>query len=428
MANVPAPLCTTLLQKHIGPGGHYQWRQVDGNTTTGSGQQIMMLTADLALLEDESYLALVQEYASDIKQLEKDFAAAWYKLMSRDMGPVTRCLGEEVPPPQPWQDQLPAEPSGPVPKAALKKTYTKVMDLLESGAESVAEADMVDGKPFYGAQMVQLAYRCAATYRDTNHFGGCNGARIALEPQSEWAVNAGLDSVIDTLTSMPAEPHSTAPMRGVGSLGSSPASFNVSLADTIVMAGNAALEKAGAGRMPFCAGRVDATAASEADLAPRVFSSDPFGVQQVKDDMLLAGLSFREGVALAGRLRSPVLQRKMGYSGSWASGKNITVLSNAYFTTLLGESWQPLPSAAEGLPSSNPEFTNANGTRFMTKSDLALTLDPELLSIVMEYAADNELFLKEFGRAWTKLMNADRFSGPAGNVCSPYMEGRGMLE
>ena len=122
--------------------------------------------------------------------------------MSRDMGPVSRCLGKDVPPARSWQDPLSDSSSGgrrrsnqPSPALLARELGASLEDGGSSALNGAAEPDLVDGKPTFVAQFIQLAYRCAATFRRTDYFGGCNGARIRLPPQSEWPVNSGLDKV-----------------------------------------------------------------------------------------------------------------------------------------------------------------------------------------------------------------------------------------
>jgi hypothetical protein len=130
---------------------------------------------------------------------------------------------------------------------------------------------------------------------------------------------------------------------------------------------------------------------------------------EVRDLQEISGLTVREWVVLHGRLRSSTYQIMQGYSGSWTS--ETTVLSNAYFGTLLNNTWQ-LQTSIGGLN----EY--ASTSVYMTPEDVALIWDPEYLAIVQEYASNNTLFLEEFANAWTTLVNIDRFDGPTGNLCS----------
>lgn len=113
-----------------------------------------------------------------------------YKLVTRDMGPVTRCLGPDVPPPQPFQDPLPPPPPGPAPDyARLARDIARAL----RRPSPAAEPDTVHGRPHYGALFVTLAWQCASTFRETDYSGGCNGARIRFAPQKDWPQNAYMD-------------------------------------------------------------------------------------------------------------------------------------------------------------------------------------------------------------------------------------------
>jgi catalase-peroxidase len=187
----------------------------------------------------------------------------------------------------------------------------------------------------------------------------------------------------------------------------------LSHADLIILAGTAALEAASGadpGSFGFCPARVDAP---EADpsldvLAPRTYVNASVAV---RDGFAVAGFTPAEGVALAGRPRSAAYIKGQGYSGTWGGAPG--AFDNGYFKTLLGETWVESKSA-----SGKAEFkAEGKGDIIMTPEDLAIRDDPELVKIAKGYAEDGAAFLKAFSAAWTKLVNADRFDGPAGNVC-----------
>lgn len=252
-------------EKVTGPGGHFQWTPRNGDGTPGP--DIMMLTSDLAFIESDKYRPYVEEWAADIASLEAAFAAVWYKVTSADMGPHSRCVGEEVPPPQDWQGALPTMPA--------------TMPDFEAAEEAVNA--LIEEDPANAVKFVDLAWHCASTYRATDHKGGCNGARIRFPPESEWTTNAGASEVLALLE----------PVKD--------ANPDISWADLIVLAGTEAVELSTGLDLPFCGGRVDAdeaTAAYSDDLAPRNYS--PLTVQ-LEDDMLVKGLTPREYVALMGR-------------------------------------------------------------------------------------------------------------------------------
>ena len=170
---------------------------------------------------------------------------------------------------------------------------------------------------------------------------------------------------------------------------------------------------------------MDAENPSEALLEPRAFPNDPSGIQKVKDDIVLQGLSFREGVAIAGRPRSAVLQAFRGYNGSWGIGKEISTLTNSYFSVLLDNDWELVPHrGGRGMVETDPEYFSVSKggereqpVRYVMHSDLAILHDPILRAIAMEFASDEDAFLAAFTSGWNKLMNADRFDGPDGNLC-----------
>ncbi|KAG2487014.1 hypothetical protein HYH03_014384 [Edaphochlamys debaryana] len=338
-------------EKHKGPGDHWQWRPVPKPGDNDPPAPIMMLTADVALIKDAEYLKWVTLYAENQTALDEAFSQAWYKLMSRDMGPHSRCLGSQLPPSQPFQAPLPP-PSKPLPDFA----------------------------------------KCAASFRQTDYSGGCNGARIRLAPQKDWPSNKGMDGVLNVLLPIK-DKYPT-----------------LSVADLIVLAGNAALEDAGARKLKFCGGRSDAPA-DEAPLPfvpPRQFDDK---IIEVRDNWAVKGLSPRDGVALAGRPRSPSQQMRLGYSGSWTSASN--KFDNLYFKVLLNEEWDNKTSSA-GLD----EFRAVGKADvWMTPRDLAIRWDPEFQAIAQEFAADNTAFRNAFAAAWTRFMNADRFNGPTGSEC-----------
>ena len=313
-----------------------------------------MLTADVALLRDDDYLTLVKEYAADIDALNLAFSHAWYKLTTRDMGPVTRCIGDLVPPAQPFQMPLPDPP-------------TTLPDYAPIRAEIEA---LIAKDPSRIAAFTRLAYQCADTYRDTDKHGGCDGARIRLSPENNWTVNEGLEEVIALLETVKAD--------------------NVSYSDLIVLAGMTAINST----YEFCGGRTDAEDASESEsLVPRLTWYTPTTLS-VRDNFEVKGLTLSEGVALAGRPmegRSPMV-------------------SNELFVWLVTYPF-------EG-PDANGTYTEVDGNKTVTAEEYALYEDTEMRDIVQGYANDNELFKTDFYAAWNKIMIQDRFDGNRGNLCS----------
>lgn len=171
---------------HVGPGGHHQWKVKSGPSPTAPAahpgksptEDVMMLTSDISLTRDPQYKQIVQQFAENPAAFDYAFKHAWYKLMTRDMGPWARCSGPLVPPPQPFQHPLP------VPNAALAPVD---YDAVRAKVGAVLSAKAVEG-----AELVRLAWQCASTFRVTDYAGGCNGARLLLSPQVGWAANEGL--------------------------------------------------------------------------------------------------------------------------------------------------------------------------------------------------------------------------------------------
>lgn len=222
-------------EKHRGPGGAWQWRLAAGEEpllapsafpeqTSAPTQRVVMMTSDLALAYDPSFRAAAEAFASSPAALDSAFAAAWYKLVTRDMGPHARCVGPWVPPPQPFQFPLPKPPPEPV-------DYAEVWAALHKGADPLLPA----------ADAAALAYGCAASYRYTDNQGGCDGARIRFSPEVNFPANAGALEAIGKL-------------RGVKKVFGA----RLSWADLITLAGHAAVAPH-SGPMPFCGGRTDAT-------------------------------------------------------------------------------------------------------------------------------------------------------------------------
>jgi catalase-peroxidase len=339
----------------IGPGGKLQWDPIAGMGAHSQHLDVMMLTTDIALRDDPDYLPIAQEFLDNITSLDTQFAYAWYKLVSRDLGPRERCINEnpdDIPPAQSWQYPLPTPE---VPETPVDYIGARVLI-----------QEMIDSDRNYIAGFSHLALRCASTFRATDYRGGCNGARVRHAPESGWPENAGTHEVLHMLQDVKETIQ------------------NISWADLIVLAGQTALESAGNISLNFCGGRVDALdGAGSEELAPRYYTP---AVVSIRDDMAVKGLNSEEGVAL---FAMPSAEESM-----IEIGRSIphNVLSNKYFIDLLAE---------------DGDFD---------EYDLAL-LEDEFLPIVQLHASDNDHFLEVFSAAWTKLMNADRYDGPFANVC-----------
>ncbi|TYZ67551.1 hypothetical protein PybrP1_009273 [[Pythium] brassicae (nom. inval.)] len=358
-------------EKFIGPGGHNQWRP-----TNETNPPVRMLTADIALLKDPSYLAIAKEFASNLTSLNEAFSKAWYKLTSRDMGPVARCRGNNIPPAQPFQNPLPPSPTK-LPNFDAVRVAIK--GLLNSNSAGLSGDKVGYGKTYNGALFVNAAWQCASTFRLTDFTGGCNGAKIRFSPMKDWPVNAGVNKVIAALE----------PIKK---------SFpNLSTADLIVLAGEVALEEAGAGNIAFIGGRVDAVDGSGVEhLAPRTYYKT--ALIGVLDSIKVSGLSNYDAVALAGRPRSPAQQKLLGFKGSYTSDPS--TFSNLYFKLLLNEKWTKV---------SDKEYKAEGKDIYMLDTDLALVQDPTLKAVVSVYASNEFVFKQAFSAAWAKLMTADHF-------------------
>jgi catalase-peroxidase len=191
----------------------------------------MMITTDMAWLEDDTYLELVKTYVSGITELETQFKYAWYKLTTRDMGPIEKCLGNMVPPVQDFQRALPAAPTA-LPECVPIRSM--IQTILNSAPDTLIP------------EMTNLTYMCAFTYREKDHAGECNGARIRFSPEKDWPENAETQETLKKLQ----------PVKDAF-----PA---ISYADLVILSGQAAVESIGGNSMHFYGGRTDAT---NADLS-----------------------------------------------------------------------------------------------------------------------------------------------------------------
>jgi catalase-peroxidase len=360
-----------------------------------------MLTTDLSLRFDPAYEKISRRFYEHPDQFADAFARAWYKLTHRDMGPIVRYHGKLVPKEiLPWQDPIPA-----------------VNHPLIGEAEIAALKAKILGASLTVSQLVSTAWASASTFRGSDKRGGANGARIRLAPQKDWAVNqpAQLASVLGKLEAIQKEFNAAAA-----------GGKKVSLADLIVLGGNAAIEKAAkaAGhdvKVPFTPGRMDASqeqtdAPSFAPLEPAAdgFRNYLSGTQLMApeealvDKAQLLTLTGPEMTVLVGGLR--VLGANAGGSKHGVFTKQPETLTNDFFVNLLDMSteWQPAGSA--GVYEGRDRKTKAvkwTGTRV----DLIFGSHSQLRAFAEVYAcADAKAkFAKDFVAAWTKVMNADRF-------------------
>ena len=355
----------------------------------------MMATTDLALIADPVYKEISQRFHENPDQFAEAFAKAWYKLLHRDMGPITRYLGPWVPEPQLWQDPVPAVDHELIDDADIAALKAKV---LESGLSI--------------SQLVSTAWASAASFRSTDKRGGANGARIRLAPQKDWEINAGVAPVLEKLEQVQQDFN-----------GSASGGKKVSLADLIVLAGSAAVEQAAkaAGHditVPFAPGRTDATqeqtdVESFAVLEPRAdgFRNYVRAGEKLAPETLLVeraymlALTPKEMTVLIGGLR--VLNANVGQSRHGVFTDRPETLTNDFFVNLLapGTEWKPSASAENVYEGSGV----VTGTA--TTVDLVLGSNSVLRGLSEVYGAADaeEKFARDFVAAWVKVMNADRF-------------------
>jgi catalase-peroxidase len=361
----------------------------------------IMLTTDLALKVDPTYGPIVQRFHEHPDELADAFARAWYKLLHRDMGPLSRYLGPWVPEPQLWQDPVPAVDHALIGEsdiAGLKRT------ILDSGLSI--------------SQLVSTAWASAASFRGTDKRGGANGARIRLAPQRDWDVNepAELGTVLDALEKIQQDFN-----------GSQSGGTRVSLADLIVLGGSAAVEQAarGAGHevtVAFAPGRTDASQEQTdvetfAVLEP---TADGFRNYFRPDDKLppeqrlldranLLTLTAPEMTVLVGGMRA--LNTNHGGSKHGVFTDRPGTLSNDFFVNLLdiGTEWRTSESTA-GVYEGRDVMTGAVKWT-ATAVDLVFGANSQLRALAEVYASDDarEKFVRDFAAAWSKVMQLDRF-------------------
>jgi catalase-peroxidase len=390
------------------PAGAHQWTAKGAEATIpdafdpSTRRAPTMLTTDLALRFDPAYEKISRHFYQHPDHLADAFARAWFKLTHRDMGPIARYLGPLVPKEHlPWQDPIPAVDHPLIGEPDIAALKAKI---LASGLSVSA--------------LVATAWASASTFRGSDKRGGANGARIRLAPQKDWEVNqpAQLAKVLSALEAIQAAFNASAS-----------GGKKVSLADLIVLGGNAAIEKAAkaAGHdvtVPFTPGRMDASqdqtdVASFAPLEPLAdgFRNYARGKQRLSPEEMLVDraqlltLTAPEMTVLVGGLR--VLGANAGKSTHGVFTPKTETLTNDFFVNLLdmGTEWKPL-GGSDGVYEGRDRKTNAakwTGTRV----DLIFGSDAQLRALAEVYAcADSkEKFVNDFVAAWTKVMNLDRF-------------------
>ena len=392
------------------PGGAHQWKPV-GDAGAGTvpdahdpnkTHQPFMLTTDLSLRVDPAYEKISRHFLANPDAFNDAFARAWFKLTHRDMGPKVRYLGPEVPAEELiWQDPVPAV------------THA----LIDAEDEAALKAKVL-ASGLSISELVSTAWASASTFRGSDKRGGANGARIRLEPQVNWKVNnpAQLQRVLQTLEGIQNE-FNAAQTTGK----------HLSIADLIVLAGNAAIEKAAANAghsitVPFAAGRTDASqeqtdVESFAVLEPqadgfRNYVKTKYTVsaeEMLIDKAQLLTLTAPEMTVLVGGLR--VLNTNFDQSQNGVFTKKVDALTNDFFVNLLdlGTTWKAVSESDDAFVGSD---RMAGGIKWIgTRVDLIFGSNSELraLAEVYAYSTSQDKFVTDFVAAWTKVMNLDRF-------------------
>ena len=391
------------------PGGAQQWTPKGG---AGAGtvpdahnpdksHAPMMLTTDIALRMDPIYEPISRHFYENPDEFADAFARAWFKLTHRDMGPIERYLGSEVPEETLiWQD--------PVPKVDHV--------LIDEKDEATIKSKILESGLSVG-QLVSAAWASASTFRNSDKRGGANGARVSLSPQKYWDVNQPiqLGKVLDVLTDIKNEFNAMSEDK------------KVSLADLIVLAGSAGIEKAASDaghqvRVPFTAGRTDATqdqtdVESFSVLEPladgfRNYTKNNYDVGAEKllvDKAQLMTLTAPEMTALVGGMR--VLNTNFGNSNHGVLTNRPETLTNDFFVNLLD-----MNTTWEATNESESEFEcrdlNTGEIKWTgTRVDLIFGSNSELRAIAEVYGCEDgeEKFVKDFVAAWSKVMQLDRF-------------------
>ena len=371
------------------PAGAHQWHPINPSEEDMAPDaedpskkvNTIMTTADMAMKMDPEYKKISKHFHENPEEFADAFAKAWYKLLHRDMGPKKRYLGPDVPQEELiWQD--------PVPNGSTDYSIDAVRDEIKNSGLSLQE-------------MVETAWASASTYRHTDMRGGANGARIRLAPQKDWEVNKPeqLSRVLGVLEPI-AERH------------------NASVADVIVLAGNVGIEMVTGQSVSFTPGRGDASQ-DQTDvesfnvLEPmsdgfRNYHSKEFSVNaesMLLDKAHLLELTAPEMTVLVGGMRS--LGIGFGDSKNFTDDPNS--LSNDFFVTLLDMNvkWEPTgKNSYKGSDRSSGELV-----RSATRADLVFGSNSQLRALAEVYAQDDstEKFVEDFVKAWTKVMNSDRF-------------------
>jgi catalase-peroxidase len=388
------------------PAGANQWTAKNGKAIIPDAFDSTkkhlptMLTSDIALRVDPVYEKISRNFLNNPKAFDEAFAKAWFKLTHRDMGPSSLYLGPEVPKQTfVWQDPLPVVKVTPLTKLEIDNLKTNI---LNSGLSL--------------NELIYTAWSSASTFRGSDKRGGANGARIRLLPQREWEVNnpKQLEKVLTTLTKIQGDFIVKSKKQ-------------VSMADLIVLAGSAAIEKSikNAGltmTVPFTAGRVDANqdetnAEGMAVLEPvtdgfRNYSKTEYTIpteELLVDKAQLLKLTAPEMTVLLGGLR--VLNANYHSSQNGVLTVEKDKLTNDFFVNLLDMNtvWTPIKDSKEIFEGRDRKTGSLKWTA--TRNDLIFGSNSELRALAEVYASstNKEKFVKDFVAAWTKVMNLDRF-------------------
>ena len=391
------------------PAGAQQWAPKDGGGSDtvpdahdpNKTHAPMMATTDIALIKDPAYLAISKRFHENPTEFADVFARAWYKLTHRDMGPISRFLGTEVPAEALiWQDPVPA----------VDHELVNAVDVSSLKAEVLASELSV-------SQLIKTAWASASTFRGTDKRGGANGARIRLAPQKNWAGNdpAHLAKTISVLEGIQAK------------FNANNGSKKISLADLIVLAGDAAVESAAkkAGQdvsIPFHAGRTDATQENtDADaLAVLESKADGFrnylaaGNDRHAEELLLdkahlLSLNAPEMTVLVGGLR--VLNANSKGAAHGVFTKRAETLSNDFFVNLYDMDTQWVPTSEDKVTFEGRDRSSGEVKWIGTRVDLIFGSNSQLRAIGEVYACEDagDKFIHDFVAAWTKVMHLDRF-------------------
>ena len=384
------------------PSGHVQWAPKAGQGApeaprahdSSKSQALMMTTADMALKVFPDYAKISQHFLDNPAEFADAYARAWFKLTHRDMGPITRYVGEEVPTEELiWQDPVPSQAGAVINDAEIAALKAEIL-----------------GSGLTVPQLVTAAWASASTFRNSDKRGGANGARIRLAPQKDWDINtsSGVSAVITSLETIQAKFNATG--------------TKVSLADLIVLGGTAAVEKASGAAVPFTPGRTDATqeqtdVESFAVLEPKF---DGFRNYKRTDDKrstetllvdkaALLTLTAPEMTVLVGGLRS--LGANAGISTHGVLTANVGTLSNDFFVNMLDMDivWSATDASSEAFEGKSRATGQVKFTG--TRADLVFGSNSILRSIAEIYASSDskDRFAQDFIAAWTKVMNLDRF-------------------